>query len=119
MPLEQVVTYQAFGEITNFIRENGEPWDKFCNNTTHHLTTMKMENPPSSRQKVLYHKNSKTNGNNTLEPLLQVNLHCFVLFPIQHNDIWRMYKKAKASFWTAEEIDLSTNTADWQTGTGS
>ncbi len=33
--------------------------------------------------------------------------------PIQHNDIWRMHKKAKASFWTAEEIDLSADTADW------
>jgi ribonucleotide reductase beta subunit family protein with ferritin-like domain len=36
------------------------------------------------------------------EPLLQVNPHRFVLFPIQHDDLWRMYKKAKASFWTAE-----------------
>jgi ribonucleotide reductase beta subunit family protein with ferritin-like domain len=48
------------------------------------------------------------------EPLLQVNPHRFVLFPIQHNDIWRMYKKAKASFWTAKEIDLSADASDWK-----
>ena len=47
------------------------------------------------------------------EPLLQANPHCFVLFPIQHNNIWRMYKKAEASFWTAEEIDLVANATDW------
>ena len=43
----------------------------------------------------------------------KANPHRFVLFPIQHNDIWRMYKKAEASFWTAEEIDLAANAMDW------
>ncbi len=61
----------------------------------------------------MHNKNAKTKGNLALEPLLQANPHHFVLFPIQHNDIWRIYKKAKASFWTAEEIDLSADTADW------
>jgi ribonucleoside-diphosphate reductase beta chain len=37
----------------------------------------------------------------------------FVLFPIQYDDIWEMYKKAEASFWTAEEIDLSQDQKDW------
>jgi ribonucleoside-diphosphate reductase subunit M2 len=37
----------------------------------------------------------------------------FVLYPIQHDDIWNMYKKAEASFWTAEEIDLSVDRRDW------
>jgi hypothetical protein len=36
------------------------------------------------------------------------------LFPIQHDDIWAFYKKAEASFWTAEEIDLSTDILDWE-----
>ena len=31
----------------------------------------------------------------------------YVLFPIRHKDVWDMYKKAEASFWTAEEVDLS------------
>lgn len=42
-----------------------------------------------------------------LEPLLRDNPRRFVIFPIQYPDIWQMYKKAEASFWTAEEVDLS------------
>lgn len=48
------------------------------------------------------------------EPLLKENKNRFVLFPIQHNDIWQMYKKEEASFWTAEEIDLSQDLTDWE-----
>ncbi|WP_027001520.1 ribonucleoside-diphosphate reductase small subunit [Hugenholtzia roseola] len=51
--------------------------------------------------------------NPTTEPLLTDNPNRFVLFPIQHSDIWELYKKAEASFWTAEEIDLSTDLRDW------
>lgn len=40
------------------------------------------------------------------EPILKSNPNRFVLFPIKYNDIWNMYKQHKASFWTAEEIDL-------------
>ncbi len=47
------------------------------------------------------------------EKLLIENPNRFVLFPIQHNDVWHMYKKAEASMWTAEEIDLSQDTSDW------
>jgi ribonucleoside-diphosphate reductase beta chain len=50
---------------------------------------------------------------NKIEPILQENTNRFVLFPIQHNDIWSFYKKAEASFWTAEEIDLSSDLIDW------
>ncbi len=48
------------------------------------------------------------------EPILQENSNRFVLFPIQHADIWQYYKKAEASFWTAEEIDLSQDLTDWK-----
>jgi ribonucleoside-diphosphate reductase beta chain len=48
-----------------------------------------------------------------LEPILQENKDRFVLFPIQHHDIWKFYKQAEASFWTAEEIDLSQDLTDW------
>jgi len=51
---------------------------------------------------------------NEEEPLLQENTNRFVLFPIQHSDIWQMYKKAEASFWTAEEIDLAPDLSDWE-----
>ncbi len=49
-----------------------------------------------------------------MEPILQENKDRFVLFPIKHRDIWEMYKKAEASFWTAEEIDLSPDGQDWE-----
>ena len=49
-----------------------------------------------------------------IEPILQENKNRFVLFPIVHNDIWMFYKKAEASFWTAEEIDLSPDLLDWE-----
>lgn len=48
------------------------------------------------------------------EPILKENKDRFVLFPIQHNDIWAFYKKAEASFWTAEEIDLGADLWDWE-----
>ena len=41
------------------------------------------------------------------EPILKDNPNRFVVFPIKHQDIWEYYKRAEASFWTAEEIDLS------------
>jgi len=47
------------------------------------------------------------------EPLLRENAQRFVLFPIKYHEIWQMYKKAEASFWTAEEIDLSKDLHDW------
>ncbi len=49
-----------------------------------------------------------------MEPILQENPNRFVLFPIQHDEVWQMYKKAEASFWTAEEIDLSQDLKDWE-----
>ena len=48
-----------------------------------------------------------------IEPILQENKDRFVLFPITHQDIWQMYKQAEASFWTAEEIDLTPDLQDW------
>jgi ribonucleoside-diphosphate reductase beta chain len=50
----------------------------------------------------------------TEEPILTDNPGRFVLFPIQHNDIWSFYKKAQASNWTAEEIDLTPDLVDWE-----
>lgn len=47
------------------------------------------------------------------EPILKENKDRFVIFPIQHADIWEYYKKAEASFWTAEEIDLGQDAKDW------
>jgi ribonucleoside-diphosphate reductase beta chain len=49
-----------------------------------------------------------------VELILRENKNRFVLFPIQHDDIWGMYKQGVASFWTAEEIDLSQDLTDWE-----
>ncbi|MBA4303409.1 MAG: ribonucleoside-diphosphate reductase [Sphingobacteriaceae bacterium] len=47
------------------------------------------------------------------EHILQENKDRFVLFPIKYHDVWEYYKKSEASFWTAEEIDLSADMSDW------
>jgi len=49
------------------------------------------------------------------EPMLQPSRNRFVIFPIQHTPLWEMYKKAEASFWTAEEVDLAHDDVDWKT----
>jgi ribonucleotide reductase beta subunit family protein with ferritin-like domain len=47
------------------------------------------------------------------EPLLRPNPNRFVLSPIEDAEIWHLYKKALASFWTVEEIDLASDHEDW------
>ena len=49
-----------------------------------------------------------------VEPILQDDENRFVLFPIQHDDIYKMYKKQVDSFWRAEEIDLSKDYGHWE-----
>lgn len=48
-----------------------------------------------------------------VEPLLQENPNRFVIFPLQHNDIWQFYKDAVAGFWVTEEIDLAQDIIAW------
>ncbi|KAG1892578.1 ribonucleotide reductase [Suillus subluteus] len=93
---------------------------------------LSIEEPSESRQKLslsdpfLY--SEECNGMNSsstsyesgvsegeCEPLLMPSQRRFVLFPIQYHEIWNMYKKAEASFWTAEEMDLSTDIVHWNT----
>ncbi len=49
-----------------------------------------------------------------VEPILKESNDRFVIFPIKHREMWDMYKKAEASFWTAEEIDLQQDMNDWE-----
>jgi ribonucleotide reductase beta subunit family protein with ferritin-like domain len=49
-----------------------------------------------------------------IEPILEPNKSRFVLFPIQYTDIWKAYKKAVGMFWTAEEVDLTTDIVHWE-----
>jgi len=74
-----------------------------------HIEEQKEEErtPTAWRQKEI-------NGELEPEPLLVENKHRFVLFPIREQEIWDMYKKAEASFWTAEELDLAHDQKDWE-----
>ena len=49
-----------------------------------------------------------------MEKILTENPGRFVIFPIEHNDIWEFYKQHQAAFWTAEEIDLTNDIRDWE-----
>jgi len=49
-----------------------------------------------------------------IEPLLTPSQERFCTFPIVYHDIWEMYKKAEASFWNAEEVDLHEDIKDWK-----
>ena len=49
-----------------------------------------------------------------MEKILEPNPKRFSLLPVQHSDIWTMYKTAEASFWTAEEIDLAQDVTHWR-----
>jgi ribonucleotide reductase beta subunit family protein with ferritin-like domain len=49
-----------------------------------------------------------------MENILKPNSKRFSLLPVQHQDIWKMYKTAEASFWTAEEIDLAQDVSHWR-----
>ena len=47
------------------------------------------------------------------EPMLLPTLNRFTVFPIEHENLWNLYKKAQMSNWTAEEIDFSKDMDDW------
>ena len=82
---------------------------------SHLLTRQNQDNKPGTPKldpKNRLHKNEVKSLENE-EPLLKENPRRFVILPIQYDAIWRMYKKAEASFWTAEEVDLSHDLTDW------
>jgi ribonucleoside-diphosphate reductase beta chain len=49
-----------------------------------------------------------------IEPLLQEQENRYVLYPIQHDDVWAAYKQQVSCFWTPEELDFSQDLVDWQ-----
>ncbi|XP_063611720.1 ribonucleoside-diphosphate reductase subunit M2-like [Penaeus indicus] len=78
---------------------------------------LKEKNGTKEAEKIenkLGKKNSQPQPSKEDEPLLRENPSKFVIFPIQFEDIFKMYKKAVASFWTVEEVDLSKDLADWE-----
>lgn len=81
-----------------------EKLNKFLAPTISPLPALKSKNEGAKTVNPLYED----------EPLLKENPNRFVLFPIQHNKIWEMYKKELASFWTSDEIDLYQDLKDWE-----
>ncbi|XP_063780288.1 ribonucleoside-diphosphate reductase subunit M2 B [Pseudophryne corroboree] len=69
---------------------------------------------PIGEQSAISGCNASNGDGDEDEPLLRKNPHRFVIFPIQYPDIWKMYKKAQASFWTAEEVDLAKDLPHWE-----
>jgi ribonucleotide reductase beta subunit family protein with ferritin-like domain len=60
------------------------------------------------------HKQLELAGALGAEVLLTENPNRFVLFPIKHDAVWQMYKKAEASIWHAGELDLAADVKDWE-----
>jgi len=75
------------------------------------LNIKKIVSPSKKVEKSIKQKNAELEAD---EPLLQDNPRRFVVFPIRYRDIWDFYKKAEASFWTAEEVDLSKDLSHWE-----
>ena len=60
-------------------------------------------------------KNMSDEEEEIIEPLLDPSNDRLILFPIRYEEIWNMYKKAVASFWTVEEVDLTQDIKQWTT----
>ncbi len=74
-----------------------------------------MEDKNFNSKVKTHYRMMEINGLMKEDPLLCENVRSrFTLFPILYNDIWEMYKKAEASFWTVEEIDLSEDLKHWK-----
>jgi ribonucleoside-diphosphate reductase beta chain len=74
---------------------------------------MEKKTPTEKKEDNSNLKNELSKDISLEEPILKDNPNRFVLFPIQHSDIWEMYKKQEASIWTAEELDLASDLTDW------
>ena len=47
------------------------------------------------------------------ESLLKANPNRYVIFPIEHADLWKMAQDHVSVFWRPEELDLSKDGKDW------
>lgn len=63
---------------------------------------------------VIYYLESKMSNIKKTEKLLTPDENRYVMFPIQYNDVWDMYKRQMECFWRAEEVDLSKDLNDWK-----
>ncbi|XP_054723526.1 ribonucleoside-diphosphate reductase subunit M2 B-like [Uloborus diversus] len=102
--------------LSNMNRESASPghskWEKEDEDDFNCWRTI-FKTPPNAENKKLK-MDTETKSIDDEEPLLQDYPDRFVTFPIQFKDIWDMYKKAEASFWTVEEVNLSHDISDWE-----
>lgn len=70
--------------------------------------------PPKARNAKRRNYEHEYEDSCASEPICQDDESRFSLFPIQHPDLWSMYKQHVASFWTADEVDLSADLRDWE-----
>uniref|UniRef100_A0A1I7UMP5 Ribonucleoside-diphosphate reductase small chain n=1 Tax=Caenorhabditis tropicalis TaxID=1561998 RepID=A0A1I7UMP5_9PELO len=102
-------------EIQNIEKENagGEP--KQSKKQPLKLEQEVEELAVVEKPKVVEEKTEEeVNALDANEPLLHDLDNRFVIFPLRHHDIWQFYKKAVASFWTVEEVDLGKDMNDWE-----
>jgi ribonucleoside-diphosphate reductase subunit M2 len=76
---------------------------------SYNIISMENSNPPT-----ITPENRLERPIDAEEEILKENPNRFVLFPIRYKDIWQMYKKMEACFWTAEEIDFSKDLEHWE-----
>jgi ribonucleoside-diphosphate reductase subunit M2 len=102
---------KALGSLeTPTIRYNVEPPAQYDDNIQIIVDAPFVGEEPSISQIVI----PRVPSIDEEEPILKENPNRFVLFPIQYLDIWEMYQKAMASFWTPAEIDLAKDLTDWE-----
>uniref|UniRef100_A0A0V0G9Z6 ribonucleoside-diphosphate reductase n=1 Tax=Triatoma dimidiata TaxID=72491 RepID=A0A0V0G9Z6_TRIDM len=114
MPLNEVISCKEnlTQEMSNLILKKNEV--KSPRKTGALQENKNINNVPEIKKDHIKEKETSTlKFDPQLEPLLRENPRRFVIFPIEYHDIWQMYKKAEASFWTVEEVDLSKDLNDW------
>lgn len=97
----------------NYMSSEEETTQSVDNTTGTLVVGLKNDSDEKNKSFMSEFKLKELSGTLLPEPYLVSNPNRFVLFPIQETDVWDMYKKAEACFWTAEELDLSQDMNDW------
>jgi len=106
-------TIQKLGITTEIVEKDEQQPNKLPN-----CVDNEQRQPETANNSPTVHHQQSQGKPNTChadasEPLLLEDTSRFVLFPIRYRQIWELYKRAEASFWTVEEVDLSQDLRDW------
>lgn len=113
---QNVQSLRNGGKAGDTVDLNDSFFDDMFENTTVNgdENSIKPGDNGSAVENTLSHSNEHT----TTEPLLVDSDDRYVMFPIQDNAVWKMYKKQVDCFWRVEEVDLSKDMAHWQSLSG-